>query len=43
MTKQDLNYWMMYHEVHHLKRQGCSLRKISEELVINFRTVSKYL
>jgi len=43
MTKQDLNYWMMYHEVHHLKRQGCSLRKISEELVINFRTVRKYL
>jgi transposase len=43
MTKQDLNYWMMYHEVHHLKRQGCSLRKISEELVLNFRTVRKYL
>lgn len=43
MTKQDLNYWMMYHEVHHLKRQGYSLRKISEELVLNFRTVSKYL
>lgn len=43
MTKQDLNYWMMYHEVHHLKRQGCSLRKISEELSLNFRTVRKYL
>jgi transposase len=43
MTKQDLNYWMMYHEVHHLKRQGCSIRKISEELVLNFRTVRKYL
>ena len=43
MTKHDLNYWMMYHEVHNLKRQGCSMRKISEELVLNFRTVSKYL
>jgi hypothetical protein len=43
MTKQDLNYWMMYHEVHHLKRQGCSIRKISEELVLNFRTARKYL
>jgi transposase len=43
MTKQDLNYWMMYHEVHHLKRQGCSTRKICEELVLNFRTAKKYL
>jgi transposase len=43
MTKQDLTYWMMYHEVHNLKRQGCSIRKIAEELVINFRTVQKYL
>jgi hypothetical protein len=34
---------MMYHEVHHSKRQGCSIRKISEELALNFRTVRKYL
>jgi transposase len=43
MNKNDLNYWMMYHEVHHMKRQGCSIRKICEQLVMNFRTVSKYL
>lgn len=43
MTKQDLNYWMMYHEIHNLKRQGCSTRKICQELVLNYRTAIKYL
>ena len=43
MTKQDLNNWMMYHEIHKMKREGFSTRKIGQELVINFRTVKKYL
>lgn len=43
MTKQDLNDWMMYHEIHKLKREGFSIRKIGQELVMNFRTVKKYL
>jgi hypothetical protein len=33
----------MYHEVHYLKHQECSLPEISEVLVINFRSFSKYL
>jgi len=43
MTKQDLNEWMMYHEIHKMKRVGFSTRKIGQELVLNFRTVKKYL
>lgn len=43
MTKKDFNYWMMYHEIHRLNRSGWSIRKISEYLVLNFRTVSNYL
>jgi transposase len=43
MTKQDLNDWMMYHEIHKMKRVGFSIRKISQDLVMNFRTVKKYL
>jgi hypothetical protein len=33
----------MNHEAHYLKWQGCSIRKISEELVLIFRTIRKYL
>ena len=43
MNKQDLNEWMMYHEIHKMKREGFSTRKIGRELVMNFRTVKKYL
>ena len=43
MTKQDLNYWMMYHEIHKMKRDGFSTRKIGQELAMNYRTVKKYL
>ncbi len=43
MNKQNLNEWMMYHEIHKMKREGFSTRKIGQELVMNFRTVKKYL
>lgn len=38
-----LNKFMVYYEIHRLSREGYSMRQISEELVINRRTVSKYL
>ncbi len=34
---------MVCFEIHRLHREGFSMRKISEELVIDRRTVSKYL
>ncbi len=43
MTKKDLNNWIMYHELHRLKRFGFSNTKIAKFLVIDARTVSKYL
>lgn len=43
MTRKNFNYWMMYHEIQRLNRSGWSIRKISEYLVLNFRTVSNYL
>lgn len=38
-----LNKFMVYYEIHRLSRQGFSIRQISEELVLNRRTVSRYL
>lgn len=38
-----LNKFMVYFEIHRLFREGFSVRQISEELVLNRRTVSKYL
>lgn len=38
-----LNKFMVYFEIHRLHREGFSMRKISEELVLDRRTVSKYL
>jgi transposase len=38
-----LNKFMLYFEIHRLGREGYSMRQISEELVIDRRTVSKYL
>jgi len=43
MTKQELNYWMIYHEIHQMKRDGSSMRRICQKLALNFRTVKKYL
>ena len=43
MTKQDFNYWIMYHEIHKRKRDGSSIRNICQELGMNFRTAKKYL
>ena len=33
----------MYHEIHRLHREGCSINYIADYLVINWRTVKKYL
>ena len=43
MTKQDLNKWIMYHEIHKLKILGFSDSRIARYLVMDTRTVSKYL
>lgn len=43
MTKKDLNNWIMYHEIHRLSRLGFSISKIGRFLVLNRRTVKKYL
>ena len=43
MTKNDLDNWMMYHEIHNLKRQGCSKSTIGQALGLSYRTVRKYL
>lgn len=38
-----LNKLLMYYEIHRMSREGHSILKISEYLVLNRRTVSKYL
>ncbi|KEO71806.1 helix-turn-helix domain-containing protein [Anditalea andensis] len=38
-----LNKFMVYFEIHRLYRDGFSIRQISKELVIDRRTVSRYL
>ncbi len=43
MTQKDLNNWIMYHEIHHLSRMGFSRARIARYLVMDARTVSKYL
>ena len=43
MNKKVLNYWMMYHEVHKLQRLGFSKAKIARYLVMDKRTVKKFL
>lgn len=35
--------FMIYYEIHRMSREGYSVSKISEYLVLNRRTVSKYL
>ncbi len=43
MNKKDLNYWMMYHEIHKLKRLGFSNARIARYLVMDTRSVGKLL
>lgn len=43
MTGKDLNNWIMYHEIHQLARLGFKKAKIARYLVIDVRTVAKYL
>lgn len=43
MTARDLNNWIMYHEIHKLHRLGFSNAKIADYLVLDTRTVKKYL
>lgn len=43
MTKKDLNNWIMYYEIHKLNRLGFSAPKIGRHLVMDVRTVSRYL
>lgn len=43
MTTKDINNWIMYHEIHKLSRNGMSPPKIAEKLVMDARTVRKYL
>ncbi|OGS72527.1 MAG: hypothetical protein A3F91_10095 [Flavobacteria bacterium RIFCSPLOWO2_12_FULL_35_11] len=43
MTKKDLNNWIMYYEIHKLKRLGFRVAKIARYLVLDRRTVRKYL
>ena len=43
MTLKDLNNWIMYHEIHHLERLGFNKSKIARYLVMDVRTVHKYL
>jgi hypothetical protein len=38
-----LNKLIMYHEIHRLNREGCSICYIADYLVLNWRTVKKYL
>lgn len=43
MTSKDLNNWIMYHEIHQLARLGFKKAKIARYLVVDVRTVGKYL
>lgn len=43
MNKKDLNNWIMYHEIQKLSRLGFSKAKIAGYVVMDPRTVSRYL
>lgn len=43
MTSKDLNRWIMYYEIHKLSQLGFSKSRIAAYLVLDRRTVSKYL
>ncbi len=43
MTKRDLNSWIMYHDLYKIKRLGFRNAEIAQYLVLDDRTVRKYL
>jgi len=43
MNKKDINNWIMYHKIHELARMGFNKSKIAKYLVLDVRTVNKYL
>ena len=43
MNEKFFNKWIMYHEVHRLHRKGYRPLQISKYLVMDIRTVRKYL
>lgn len=43
MNKKDINNWIMYHEIHKLSRMGLAKARIARYLVLDVRTVGKYL
>ncbi len=43
MNEKLMNLWIMYHEIHHQHREGYKPAQISRYLVLNIRTVKKYL
>jgi hypothetical protein len=43
MNEKDINNWIMYHEIHKLSRMGFSSPKIARYVVMDSRTVRKYL
>jgi transposase len=43
MNEKFINLWIMYHEIHHQHREGYKPAQISRYLVLDIRTVKKYL
>ena len=43
MRKKQIEKWLMYHEVHKQYREGLKPAQIARELVMDRRTVRKYL
>ena len=43
MNEKLMNLWIMYHEIHHQHREGYKPAQISRYLVLDIRTVKKYL
>ena len=43
MDQKTIGDWMMYYEVQRLQKEGLSYRTIAQTLVMNRRTVIKYL
>jgi hypothetical protein len=43
MNEKLMNLWIMYHEIHKRHREGFKPAQISRDLVLDRRTVKKYL
>lgn len=43
MTEKDISNWIMYHQIHQMARNGFSKARIARFLVVDPRTVGKYL